>query len=154
MIKLPQYSIGEHEQVTLLLHQKREVDYVPRGDDMLPFIRGGKDTLRLQAPDRPIGRGTIVLAQFPDGNCRLRRVMDRNRNRLYLLKDAATSWTETEECTMDDILGRVVFIKRGARRSRPGRGLLWLFLLPLRRYLLPLYKRIWKKNLDKTLDYD
>lgn len=134
------------------LKEGYEVDYVPRGNDMLPLIRGGKDVVTLRKIGEPVRRGDIVLVCFPGDDYRLSRVMDSNQNRFYLLRETALSWSEQENCTLNDILGKVVFIQRGSWGFRPGRGDFWMSLLPVRRYIMALYRRLRRKNYDTNTE--
>ena len=48
----------------------------------------------------------------------------------------------TESFRQEDVLGKVVRIIRDGKKDRtPGKGRLWKALLPLRRYLLWIYRK-------------
>lgn len=126
------------EEVAALLKEGRDVTLSPKGSSMLPFIREGRDSVVLrQMPDVEIG--DIVLARLP-GRYVLHRVVDSNRNVLVLMGDGNLSITES--CTRDDVLGTVVSIVRGNRVIKPTKGRLWRMLIPVRRIILAVYRRI------------
>lgn len=142
------YSIQDHDQIFRLLQQGIQVNLVYEGSDMLPFIRGEKDIVTLRGIDSRIRRGDIVLVSDANGACKLRRVVDHNQNRLYLWADSATEMSDCESCTLNNIVGRVVNIKRGSRIIHPGRRYLWMLLLPLRRPFLAVFCWLHKINME------
>lgn len=142
------YSIQDHDQIFRLLQQGIQVNLVYEGSDMLPFIRGEKDIVTLRGIDSRIRRGDIVLVSDANGACKLRRVVDRNQNRLYLCADSATEMSDCESCTLNNIVGRVVNIKRGSRIIHPRRRYLWMLLLPLRRPFLAVFCWLHKINME------
>ncbi|WP_303842171.1 S24/S26 family peptidase [Selenomonas ruminantium] len=125
--------------VVRLLNEGYEVEYMPEVDDMLPLIRGGKDVVTLRSPEAELEPGHIVLAEFPGRGYVLRRIVDRNQNRIWVMADTDLDWLDMEECTVNDIAGQVVFIQRGALGFRPGKGRFWMRLMPFRRKILSLY---------------
>jgi len=73
------------EEAGLLLEEGREVSFTPLGNSMLPFIRGGKDSVRLcKKPSVEVG--DIVLARLP-GRYVLHRVVGMEGERLTLMGD-------------------------------------------------------------------
>lgn len=133
------------------LEEGHEVSYVPKGNDMLPLIRGGKDIVTLRSPDRELSRGDIVLAEVGTKGYLLLRILDRDRNLFLLAGDAALDWMGIEECTLNDIVGRVVFIQRGNWGFRPGRGEFWMWLFPVRESIMKLYNWIFRKDLTERV---
>lgn len=123
------------EAAAQLLEEGREVCFTPLGDSMLPFIRGGRDTVTLKILPH-IEVGDIVLARLPGPQYVLHRIVDRNRSRLLLMGDGNIRNTET--CTRDDVIGTVTAING----ERPGRGVFWRVLKPFRRLLMPIIRRV------------
>ena len=123
------------EEAAQLLAEGREVSFTPLGSSMLPFIRGGRDTVTLRVLPH-IETGDIVLARLSGPRYVLHRVVDRNRSLLTLMGDG--NLRGTESCTRDDVLGTVVAING----HKPTQGILWRTLRPFRRILLFLYRRI------------
>lgn len=126
------------EEVATLLQEGRDVTLSPKGTSMLPFIKEGRDSVILRRlPD--VEEGDIVLARL-DNRYVLHRVLSANHNRLTLMGDGNLDITET--CTKDDVLGTVIGVVRKDKSKKPSKGVLWKYLLPFRRILLGIYRRI------------
>ena len=126
------------EEAGQLLDEGREVTFTPLGSSMLPFIRGGKDsvTLRKMASAEV---GDIVLVRLP-GRYVLHRIIALDGEKVTLMGDGNLSGTEL--CTRADIMGTVTAIQRGKRNVTPGKGRFWRVLKPFRRYILGVYRRL------------
>lgn len=127
------------EDAAVLMNEGREVTMKPLGCSMLPFIRGGRDSVRLKKmPDVAVGDMLLVRLEGP--RYVLHRLIAMDGDRLTLMGDGNLAGTET--CTKADVLGTVVAIERGSRVVKPGNGLWWRRLKPFRRYILAIYRRI------------
>ena len=126
------------EEAATLLGEGREVVLSPRGQSMLPFIREGRDAVVLKLRD-DVQVGDIVLARLP-GRYVLHRVFGVEGGRLTLMGDGNVGLKE--HCGKEDILGTVVAIERGEKTIIPGKGSFWRALLPVRRYILAIYRRL------------
>jgi hypothetical protein len=127
------------EDAAALMNEGREVTLKPLGCSMLPFIRGGRDSVRLKKmPDVAVGDMLLVRLEGP--RYVLHRLIAVDGDRLTLMGDGNLAGTET--CTKADVLGTVVAIERGKRVVKPGNGLWWRRLKPFRRYILAIYRRI------------
>lgn len=127
------------EDAAALMNEGRDVCFMPLGDSMLPFIRGGKDSVTLRKmPSVEIG--DIVLVRLAGPRYILHRVIDKQGNTLTLMGDGNIAGTES--CTTTDVLGTVCAITRGKRSITPGKGRFWRALKPIRRYILGIYRRI------------
>ena len=127
------------EDAAALMNEGREVTLKPLGCSMLPFIRGGRDSVRLKKmPDVAVGDMLLVRLEGP--RYVLHRLIAMDGDRLTLMGDGNLAGTET--CTKADVLGTVVAIERGSRVVKPGNGLWWRRLKPFRRYILAIYRRI------------
>ena len=126
------------EEAGRLLDEGREVTFTPLGSSMLPFIRGGKDSVTL-AKKPQVEVGDIVLVRLP-GRYVLHRIIERDGDRLTLMGDG--NIVGTESCTCADVMGTVVAILKGKRKVIPGKGRPWRFLKPVRRYILAIYRRL------------
>ena len=134
--------IGE---VAELLNAGREVVMTPKGNSMLPFIRGDVDNVRLRKPESP-HVGDIVLARF-GGRYVMHRIIAINGDTVTLMGDG--NLQGTERGPRSEVIGLVVeIITPSNRHRRPGKGLLWRKLLPVRRYLLKFYRK-WNKLFGK-----
>ncbi len=111
----------------------------PKGSSMHPFIRGDVDSVALKKKDT-VAPGDIVLAKIGDRFI-MHRVMSVKEDRVILMGDGNVRGTE--QCTTGDIRGTVVsVIKPSGRRKAPGRGRIWKALMPVRRYLLAIYRKL------------
>ena len=132
------------EEISRLVNDGTQVTFVPKGSSMLPFIRGERDSVVLIKDDniRPLD---IVLAKV-GGSYVIHRVLTIDNDRLTLMGDG--NLCGTEHCGRNDILAKVVRIIKDGRqidctsRSHRRQALIWQKLLPVRRYLLGIYRRI------------
>lgn len=128
--------------VESFLKEGKEVRITPKGDSMRPFIIGGRDSVVLTSLSRSPEVGDIVLAMVK-GRYIMHRVIMVEGSRLTLMGDGNVKGTEC--CVVDDVKGIVSEIhKESGRRVKPGKGRIWRLLLPIRKVLLVIHKRIWK----------
>lgn len=121
------------------LDEGREVVLRAKGNSMLPYIRDGRDSVVLKKSDS-YGVGDIVLVQLP-GRFIMHRIIKAECGSFTMMGDGNIRGTES--FTAEDILGKVIWIvKDDGRRVAPGKGRVWRRLLPLRRYILGIYRRI------------
>ncbi|MBO4557696.1 MAG: S24/S26 family peptidase [Bacteroidales bacterium] len=123
------------EEVGALLAEGREVTFTPKGNSMLPFIRGGRDSVTLKKLDT-VEVGDIVLVRLPDSRYVLHRAFRLSGEKLEVMGDGNLSGTES--CTLADVMGTAVKVNG----RKPSRGRLWRWLKPVRRYLLGIYRRL------------
>ena len=123
------------EEVGALLNEGREVSFTPKGTSMLPFIRGGRDSVTLKKLDK-VEVGDIILVRLSNSQYVLHRVISNNDGALVIMGDGNIAGTES--CNEKDVMGTVVLING----QRPTNGRLWRRLKPIRRYLLAIYRRI------------
>ena len=126
------------EDAAALMNEGREVTFTPLGSSMLPFIRGGKDSVRLRKMPS-VAVGDIILVRLP-GRYVLHRVIGIQGNQITLMGDG--NIRGTENCSTEDILGTVVAVIRDGKEHKPGDGRLWRRLKPIRRYILAIYRRL------------
>lgn len=126
------------EEVGSLLNEGREVSFTPLGSSMLPFIRGGRDSVRLQKKDS-MEVGDIVLVRL-HGRYVLHRIIALEGEKVTLMGDG--NIIGTESCLRSDVMGTVVAIQKGKREVIPGKGRFWRAIKPLRRYILAIYRRL------------
>ena len=127
------------EEAATLLDEGREVCFVPKGNSMLPFIRGGKDSVVLEKK-ATVEVGDIALVRLPERRYVLHRVVKAGPEEVVLMGDG--NWKGQERCRPADVLGTVAYIVKGDRRIRPGKARFWALLRPFRRYILAIYRRI------------
>lgn len=100
-------------EVSSLLLEGRSVVLMTKGNSMLPFIRGGKDSVELLRRI-PFKVGDIALARLPDGRFVLHRIIELSDT--VILKGDG-NLDSTESCSPDDLSGVVVRIVRPDGRS-------------------------------------
>lgn len=127
------------EDAAALMNEGREVTIRPLGNSMLPFIRGGRDSVRLKRMPS-VAVGDMLLVRLEGPRYVLHRLIEKDGDRLTLMGDGNLAGTES--CTLADVMGTVTAIERGKRVVTPGNGRWWRVLKPFRRYILAIYRRI------------
>ncbi|MGN0188726.1 MAG: S24/S26 family peptidase [Candidatus Cryptobacteroides sp.] len=95
----------------------------------------------------------IVLAKISTGHFVVHRVIRTEGERITLMGDGNVGRTET--CRPQDILGKVIGIDYGGRLYDPDTRFMrfcarcWIFLRPVRRYILAVWKRCFLRFLYK-----
>ncbi|MBO4570953.1 MAG: S24/S26 family peptidase [Bacteroidales bacterium] len=129
-------------EVTTLLAEGQEVVLLTKGGSMMPFLRSEKDSVALRKRD-DVEVGDIVLAHLGEGRYVLHRIISVDGDRLTLMGDG--NLKGTENCRKEDVSGTVVrIIKDSGREFVPGKGRFWRFLKPVRRWILGVYRRIYR----------
>lgn len=132
-----------------MLADERTVMLKTKGDSMLPFIVGGRDSVLIRRPSgiKSLQTGRIVLAHLPDSRYVLHRIVRIHGAEIVLMGDG--NLKETESCRFPDITGVVTRIIRNGRYVDCDAGgerckaKIWGRLLLIRRYLLYIYRRVW-----------
>ena len=123
-----------------LLSRGIEVVLMTKGNSMLPFIRGEKDSVNLKKFDT-VEVGDIVLAQIMPQRYVLHRVISIDGDRLTLMGDG--NLVGKESCRLSDVLGTVQqIIRPNGTVKKVTKGTVWRKLLPVRRYILWLYRKL------------
>jgi SOS-response transcriptional repressor LexA len=125
----------------------REVVIPVKGNSMLPFIVGGVDHVALSRCNE-ISVGDIVLANTDEKGYVIHRIDNIGEDgRVSLLGDGNLQMRE--HCSRNNVLAMVTHVIRpgGKRVSMQSRkavalGRMWRMLLPVRKYLLKIYKKI------------
>ena len=135
-------------EVIRLLDDGTTVTLRACGNSMFPFIVDGRDCVELNRC-RQVAVGDIVLVHLPDRGFVLHRIYAVDGERLLLVGDG--NLRATEQCRRDDVLARAVRIIRNGRRvscsswGERCRASLWRHLLPLRRGLLFVCRRMMRR---------
>lgn len=111
---------------------------VPQGISMLPFIKGGVDQVYLLKKEK-VAVGDIVLVEY-HGKHILHRVYAVDGEKITLMGDG--NLEGTEQVAADEVLGTVVDIVHDGRHLKPKKAWLWRHLLPMRRYLLKIHRKL------------
>lgn len=128
------------------LREGKSVVIPVKGYSMLPFIRDGRDSVELRGK-MELEVGDIALAHLSNGTYVLHRVWEIKGDKVILMGDGNISGKEI--CHIGDILGVAQKImKRGGKviectdPSYLKKVKLWRRLLPIRRYILAIYRRL------------
>lgn len=135
-----------------LVNEGMAVTLLVKGRSMLPFIFGGRDSVILTLPGE-IREGDVVLARIDGQRYVLHRVMTVSPDRVVLMGDGNIRGQEV--CRPQDVLARADEVVgpdgRHRRLDTPKqrrRAWLWRRLLPVRRWILAVYKRTIIRNMD------
>lgn len=132
-------------EVEKLLREGESVTLKVKGNSMLPFIVGERDSVVLQKAGT-LKKGDIVLAHLADRRYVLHRIIAISDRSITLMGDG--NLFETEQCTRADITGQAVRILRTGQSvnctapQERWKSNLWKALQPARRYLLAVYRRL------------
>lgn len=136
-------------EVERLLSQGTSVTIMTKGNSMLPFIVGERDSVVLKSYGEP-RVGDIALAHLENGLFVLHRIIDISPSGVVTLMGDGNI-RGTEQCNIKQLCGKTVTVIRKGRKCNPDSGSwilmakIWRCLLPVRRYLLAIYKRIFIK---------
>ena len=121
-----------------------EVIFPVNGRSMRPFIEGGRDSVVLVRPEN-VKPMDVVLAKTEDNRYVIHRVMEIAGDRVTLMGDGNLQGREHAECKQ--IYAKVTHVvhPNGYKKSLYTPFIqfvqkLWVKFLPLRRYLLKLYR--------------
>ena len=132
-------------EVRKMIAEGHQVTIKVKGVSMLPFIVGERDSVVLSQPTDLSG-GDIVLAEIGEGKYVLHRVRAIQDFHITLMGDG--NLRGTEQCLRENVAGKVVKIIRRGKEVDPNCRRekfyvrLWLSLLPIRRWLLAIYRRL------------
>ena len=137
------------QEAIRLVEEGVNVTLPVKGCSMLPFIIGSRESVILQLPTSP-KVGDVVLAWVE--NCRyvVHRIINITDDQVTLMGDGNVAGTE--HCTISDVkaIASHVVDAKGRKHDlytpwRCKAARLWFKLLPVRRYLLAIYRRTWLK---------
>jgi len=129
-------------EVSGMLAEGMEVIIMTKGNSMLPFIIGDRDSVRLRKMDT-VNVGDIVLGEISKGHYVLHRVFEKDGDKITLMGDG--NLYGTEKCLSSDIKGTVTaIITPSGREKKVTSGRCWRKLMPFRRIILGIYRRLLK----------
>ncbi len=134
-------------EVVKMLNEGHTVTLRLRGYSMRPFLENDRDKALLVKPSN-IKVGDPVLAEIAPRHFVLHRIDKIEGDNIILRGDGNLG---VEHCKKENIVGAVIgFYRKGRKKmdktdSRKWKlySFLWTKLLPIRRYLLGVYRRIW-----------
>ncbi len=134
------------EEAIRLVNDGVSVTFPVKGVSMLPFIIGGRESVILAQP-KDIVVGTVVLAWVEGCRYVVHRIIKIDGEQVTLMGDGNVAGVE--HCTIQDVKALVTHVvdEKGRRRSlytpwRQRAARFWRVLLPIRRYILAIYRRI------------
>lgn len=129
----------------ILVNEGQRVTLPVKGNSMLPFIIGGKESVELVKPDT-IAVGDVVLAWINGCSFVVHRIIRIEGDQVQLMGDGNLSGEEY--CRINDVKARAEYVinPQGKRRylysdMRLCLARLWRRLLPVRRWILAIYRR-------------
>ena len=136
-------------EIVKLLEEGHTVTLPLRGYSMRPFLEDSRDKALLRKPTS-INIGDAVLAEIAPRHFVLHRIVSIKGDQVTLRGDGNIG---VEHCRLEDIKATAIgFYRKGREKldSTDGRkwriySWIWMRLLPIRRYLLAFYRRIWLK---------
>jgi hypothetical protein len=132
------------DEVKDLINEGHPVIIKVRGNSMLPFIIGDKDSVRL-IYKASYKVGDIVLAEVSKGHYVLHRIFSMFGNRVTLMGDGNINIYE--HCKISDIVAGVDVIYHNGVEKSPYKKFtetqvqVWKKMHPIRRWLLAVYRR-------------
>jgi hypothetical protein len=138
--------------VTDLLKEGHKVILPVKGQSMLPFIVGGRDSVELVVPDGPLAIGDAVLAWVDRCRYVLHRIIEIGADgHVILMGDGNIAGKEY--CELGDVVARADYVVKpnGSRTylysdSQRRYWRYWMQLKPLRRWILAVLRRTKYKN--------
>lgn len=133
------------DDVIKLVNEGQRVTLPVNGYSMLPFIIGGKESVELVKPER-VAVGDVVLAWINGCRFVVHRVIRIDGDHVQLMGDGNLS--SDEYCQINDVKARAEYVVApdGKRRylytdTRLRFSRFWKRLLPVRRWILAIYRR-------------
>ncbi len=145
-------TISDHEIIQnaiRLVNEGMQVTFPVKGYSMLPFIIGSRDSVDLVKPVQP-KVGDVVLAWVEGCRYVIHRIIRIEGDQVTLMGDGNIAGVE--HCTVKDVAAIAVNVvtPKGTHhplyspwRVRASR--LWWRLLPVRRWILAVYRRTYLK---------
>lgn len=133
------------ENVKMLVDEGRKVILPVKGNSMLPFIIGDRDSVELVKTEHVVV-GDVVLAWVDGTRYVIHRVIQRDAaGHLTLMGDG--NLDITEHCTEHDVVAKALYRVQPNGKKTPlynnsTRVRAWRSLLPVRRWLLAIYRRV------------
>jgi hypothetical protein len=128
-----------------LVNEGLRVTFPVKGYSMLPFIIGGKESVDLVKPEN-LQVGHVVLAWVEGCRYVVHRIIKIDGNQVVLMGDGNIAGVE--HCLLSDVAALAVNVVTSAGKHydlyapwRIKASRLWWQLLPIRRWILAIYRR-------------
>ena len=124
----------------------KSVTFTVYGVSMHPFLGNGRDKVVLAPPMKP-EVGQVILAEIQKEKYALHRII-KIEGDLITMQGDGNFTSSIEQFTTDKIIGTAIaFVRKNKYVSTDSRlwrsySAIWMFLRPIRRYLLAFYRKI------------
>lgn len=139
------------DDVAMMVATGERVVLLTKGQSMLPFIVGDRDSVELSRVDDQICVGDILLAKISDPTRYvIHRVIKIEGEKITLMGDG--NIIGTEECHTSDVVARITAIIKPHKTINPNSkqqivyAKIWSMLKPIRRYPLAVMRRVYYKK--------
>ena len=136
-------------EVIRLVNEGQRVTLPVKGYSMLPFIIGGQESVELVKPDS-LAVGDVVLAWINGCRYVVHRIIRIEGEQVTLMGDGNIAGVE--HCTLSDVAALAINVVTPQGKHHPlyapwriKASRLWWRLLPIRRWILAIYRRTWLK---------
>ena len=139
------------EEIRKLISEGRTVSLTVKGNSMNPFLVSLRDQMTLGPwKDEDIRKGCVALVKDIRGNYLIHRIISREGNTVTLIGDGNVGLYE--KAVTDEIIGIMYSITRKGKVWKADDRMwklyswFWMLILPVRRWPLGLWRRIFLKS--------
>ena len=146
------HTISDNEIIQnaiALVNEGLRVTFPVKGYSMLPFIVGSKESVDLVKPEH-LEIGHVVLAWVEGCRYVVHRIIRIESEQVTLMGDGNIAGVE--HCTLSDVAALAINVVTPQGKHHPlyapwriKASRLWWRLLPIRRWILAIYRRTWLK---------
>ena len=146
------HTISDNEIIQnaiALVNEGLRVTFPVKGYSMLPFIVGSKESVDLVKPEH-LEIGHVVLAWVEGCRYVVHRIIRIEGKQVTLMGDGNIAGVE--HCTLSDVAALAINVVTPQGKHHPlyapwriKASRLWWRLLPIRRWILAIYRRTWLK---------
>ena len=146
------HTISDNEIIQnaiALVNEGLRVTFPVKGYSMLPFIVGSKESVDLVKPEH-LEDGHVVLAWVEGCRYVVHRIIRIEGEQVTLMGDGNIAGVE--HCTLSDVAALAINVVTPQGKHHPlyapwriKASRLWWRLLPIRRWILAIYRRTWLK---------
>lgn len=146
------HTISDNEIIQnaiALVNEGLRVTFPVKGYSMLPFIVGSKESVDLVKPEH-LEVGHVVLAWVEGCRYVVHRIIRIKGEQVTLMGDGNIAGVE--HCTLSDVAALAINVVTPQGKHHPlyapwriKASRLWWRLLPIRRWILAIYRRTWLK---------
>lgn len=146
------HTISDNEIIQnaiALVNEGLRVTFPVKGYSMLPFIVGSKESVDLVKPEH-LEVGHVVLAWVEGCRYVVHRIIRIEGEQVTLMGDGNIA--VVEHCTLSDVAALAINVVTPQGKHHPlyapwriKASRLWWRLLPIRRWILAIYRRTWLK---------